>query len=322
MAAAVPVRGRLSASWFDGDCGRPQQNRSLGMWQPPRVSDFRAKMTSAARRRTVHVKTVDRGCLFCLGSDGPFTSEEHVIPRSLGPRTEDYVIPPGGVCDPCNNWLGAQVDAPFVSRFDIRLTRGLEGLRGRKGALPEIIDGRDATAKLDIELEGARVMLYAARADPTEDGGLDIELRPTLRDPPDVIARTIRALWKIALGVMWLANREAAMAPEWDHLRQGVLGTPFRGYLLQFPFTALITLRLDVNLALGMPESPVAMSFVLGGVALAVPISSGVQIDREEVVAAGWDVYTTESAAPNSVHLRLEPTSRSDSEQTPVVANG
>src|SRR5437879_5899500 len=105
-------------------------------------------MNTLARRRTVHVNAPVRGCLFCLGVDGPFTSAEHVIPRSLGPRTEDYVIPPGGVCDPCNNWLGAQVDAPFVDRFDIRLTRGLEKLRGRKGALPDVIDGRDATAKL------------------------------------------------------------------------------------------------------------------------------------------------------------------------------
>ncbi len=275
-------------------------------------------MNTLARRRTVHVNAPDRGCLFCLGVDGPFTSAEHVIPRSLGPRTEDYVIPPGGVCDPCNNWLGAQVDAPFVDRFDIRLTRGLEKLRGRKGALPDVIDGRDATAKLDLELEGAKVTLYAARVDPTEDGGLDIELRPTVRDPPDVVARTIRALWKIALGVMWLADRQAAMAPEWDHLRRGVLGTPFRGYLLQFPFTALITRRLDVNLRLNRPESPMAMSFVLGGVALAVPIAVGVQIDPQEVVAAGWEIYTTESVAPRSIHLRLEPSVRSAPSGTPL----
>jgi hypothetical protein len=131
-------------------------------------------MAPTTRRRSVHRDNPTRGCLFCLSSDGPFTSEEHVIPRSLGPATNDYVIPPGGVCDPCNNWLGSQVDAPFVDRFDIRPTRGLEGLRGRTGSLPDIIDGRNATAKLDLEMEDAKVTLYAARVDETDDGGLDI----------------------------------------------------------------------------------------------------------------------------------------------------
>jgi hypothetical protein len=246
--------------------------------------------------------------LFCLRSDGPFTGEEHVIPRSLGPATDDYLIPPGGVCDPCNNWLGGQVDAPFVDRFDIRLTRGLEELRGRTGTLPDIIDGHDATAKLDLELEGAKVTLYAAKVEETEDGGLDIELRPTVRDPPDVIARTMRALWKMALGIIWLTDRERALSREWGHLRCGVLGYRFSGFLMQRPFTATITRRMDVSLSLEAPESPVAMSFVLGGVALSVPIAQGAQIARDEVTAAGWEVYTTNASAPESIHLRLEPT--------------
>jgi hypothetical protein len=265
-------------------------------------------ITALARRRTVFLDNPTRVCLFCLSSDGPFTSAEHVIPRSLGPATNDYVIPPGGVCDPCNNWLGSQVDAPFVDRFDIRLTRGLERLRGRKGSFPDIIDGRDATAKLDVELEGAKVTLYAANVDETEDGGLDIELRPTVRDPPDVIARTIRAMWKMALGAIWLADPERALSREWDHLRCGVLGYRFSGYLLQWPFTAIITRRMDVNINSEAPESPVAMSFVLGGVALAVPIAKGARIARDDVASAGWEVYTTESVPPTSVHLRLEPT--------------
>jgi len=265
-------------------------------------------MPPVARRRIVHVDHPKRQCLFCLSAEAPFTSEEHVIPRSLGPATDDYVIPPGGVCDLCNNWLGAQVDAPFVDRFDIRLTRGLEELRGRKGTLPNIIDGHNATAKLDLELDGAKVTLYATEVEETADGGLDIELRPTVRDPPDVVARTIRALWKMALGIIWLADQERALSREWDHLRCGVLGYPINGYLLQWPFTARITRRMDVNVSLEAPESPVAMRFVLGGVALAVPIAQGARIARDEVTAAGWEIYTTDASPPRSVHLRLEPT--------------
>jgi hypothetical protein len=65
---------------------------------------------------------------------------------------------------------------------------------------------------------------------------------------------------------------------------------------------------MDVSLSLEAPESPVAMSFVLGGVALSVPIAHGAQIARDDVTAAGWEAYTTDASAPKSVHLRLEPT--------------
>jgi hypothetical protein len=159
-----------------------------------------------------------------------------------------------------------------------------------------------------LELEGAKVTLYARRVEETADGGLDIDLQPTVRDPPDVVARTIRALWKMALGIIWLADRERALAPEWDHLRRGVLGYRFSGYLLQRPFTARITRRLAVNVNLRAPETATAMTFTMGGVALALPIAPGAQVRRDEVVRAGWDVYTSDSVAPASIQLRLEPT--------------
>lgn len=264
------------------------------------------------RIRTVHTDALRRNCLYCLAAEGPFGSEEHVIPRSLGPDTERFVIPPGGVCDPCNNWLGGQVDTPFVDRFDMRLTRALEGLRGRRGALPDLIEGREVVAKLDLDLDGAKVTMYASKVEETADGGLDIEIRPKVRDPPDVVARTIRALWKIALGCIYLTNRGEALDPRWDHLRRGVLGYPFAGYLLQRPFTAGITRRLDVNVNVADPESPIAMTFVLGGVALAVPIGLGATVARADVVRAGWEVRASDSVAPTTLRFRLEPDPHAD----------
>jgi hypothetical protein len=40
-------------------------------------------------------------CIFCLSSEGFFKSEEHIIPEALG--NYDGVLPPGYVCDKCNN---------------------------------------------------------------------------------------------------------------------------------------------------------------------------------------------------------------------------
>jgi hypothetical protein len=228
------------------------------------------------------------------------------VPRSLGPAADRFVIPPGGVCDPCNHWLGAQVDTPFVDRFDMRLTRALEGLRGRR-AMPYLIESLDATMQLGVELEGGTARIQAARADPNPDGGLDIEIRPKQRDPADVVACTIRALWKIALGALWLLDAEAALDPSWDDLRCGVLGYPFRGYLLQRPFQAMVLRRIDVSVNPTQAESPMAMTFVCGGVVLAVPLAQGATVTAADVEKAGWEIHLSGSVAPNVVRLRVDP---------------
>jgi hypothetical protein len=88
---------------------------------------------------------------------------------------------------------------------------------------------------------------------------------------------------------MWLRDREQALDPRWDHLRHAVLGQPFRGYLLQHPFTAAITRRLDIHIDLETPKSPVAMTFVMGGVGLALPLAPGVAVAHADVAKAGWE---------------------------------
>lgn len=265
-------------------------------------------IVAARQRRVLSVAgAAERGCLYCLSRDGSFLTAEHVIPRSLGPATDRYVIPPGVVCDACNHWLGRQVDAPFVDRFDMTFVRGLEGLRGRSGSAPLTIDGRNATARLDVQLDGAKVELYAAVAEETEDGGLDIEIRPTRADPADVVARTMRALWKIALGCIWLARGDEALDPRWDHLRHAILGAPFKGYLLQAPFVAMRTRSINVEISTERANNPMAVTFVMGGVALAVPLEQGVRISPPDVRRMGWDLHTTQSPAPRTVRLRLEP---------------
>lgn len=250
----------------------------------------------------------ERGCLYCLRQDGPFQRVEHVVPRRLGPKTDRYVLEPGAVCDPCNHWLGRQVDAPFTSRFDITVHRALEGLSDRQGRVPAVIQGRDATCRLDLEISGGQVAIFAARADETHDGGLDIEIRPQERDPPDIAARTMRALWKIALGCAWgTTGRDFALDPRWDDLRRVVLGAPFRGYVLQAPFEARVTRRLDVNVAFNSPDRPDAITFEMGGVRLAAPLAAGTSITLATAKKEGWDVHATDVPAPHVVRLRLEP---------------
>jgi hypothetical protein len=90
-------------------------------------------------------------------------------------------------------------------------------------------------------------------------------------------------------------------------MRQVILGAPFKGYLLQAPFAAQVTRRLDVNIDFRTPSDPLAMTFVMGGVALAVPLAPGAKISPAEARDAGWEARSTGSVAPKLLHLRLEP---------------
>src|SRR5207249_3864987 len=47
-------------------------------------------------------------CIYCLTTTGNFTSEEHIIPESLG--NDELVLPTRYVCDRCNNGVLAILD--------------------------------------------------------------------------------------------------------------------------------------------------------------------------------------------------------------------
>jgi hypothetical protein len=250
-----------------------------------------------------------RRCLYCLG-DGRSTREEHVIPAAFGlEQTRRWIIPPGGVCDDCNAWLGNQVDAPFIHRFDLTLARALGGVAGRSGRV-QTIKGRDATAQLDVTIDGQNVRIFASKAEPTEDGGLDIEVRPEIRDPPDIVLRTVRALWKMGLGGLWHADRELALEPRWDHLRLGALGHAFTGYLLQRPMTVAPIERVHLDVRIETEEDPGSITFLAGGVVLSAPVMPGRPISGSELASAGWEIQSTKDRARDVIHLRLEPSEK------------
>lgn len=253
-----------------------------------------------------HLPPGKRGCLFCLLTSGPFTAAEHAVPRNFGPDTDRFVLPPGVVCDRCNHWLGRQVDGPFADRFDMKVSRALEELSGRVGAPPVEIKGRDVTSRLDVESEGRKVTLFASRVERSPEGHVDIEVRPVQRSPHDILARTLRALWKITLGCPWLARGDESLDPRWDHLRRVVLGAPMRGYVLQQPFSFMVTRRLAIEIDANDPTDPCAIIFALGGVVLAAPIAPGRKVSIDEVRAQGWEIWRTDRPASDVVHLRLE----------------
>ena len=75
-------------------------------------------------------------CIYCLDASDASRSIEHVIPESLG--NTKLVLPPGVVCDRCNNYLSRKVEGPFVNSFPIRNLRFEQSLPSKRGRVPRL----------------------------------------------------------------------------------------------------------------------------------------------------------------------------------------
>src|SRR5689334_21444546 len=79
----------------------PQRPSCQGVsWNP---------VTTLAEPTPLH----EYGCLFCRRADGGFTSREHIFSEALG-NFDEHVLPPGVVCDRCNNEKLSAADEALI----------------------------------------------------------------------------------------------------------------------------------------------------------------------------------------------------------------
>ena len=97
-------------------------------------------MTSATPSQSPRVPPggasgAELGCLFCRRRDVLFTSSEHIVPQSLG--NTELVLPPGIVCDRCNNGVCSRLDAALLAVPPLATLRTALGVPNKRGAVPE-----------------------------------------------------------------------------------------------------------------------------------------------------------------------------------------
>lgn len=73
-------------------------------------------------------------CLFCKQASSDSHSREHVIPESLGNKS--MVLPPGVVCDSCNNYFARKVERPVLESQELRYLRFEQSVENKRGRLP------------------------------------------------------------------------------------------------------------------------------------------------------------------------------------------
>lgn len=195
-----------------------------------RAEARRTKAEGAEEGRT-------RGCLICRCVDGGFTSVEHILPESIGNKTE--VLPVGVVCDRCNNGVLSRLDQALGGFIPIEMMRTWHGIPSKSGGLPTFkFDNGTMRCRAPDDLF---LLLDSARGQP-----------PAPKPPPgqaswafsasrrkDTTPRRLRdvqrALLKMVVEFAWIDLGEAeALSAKFDHVREKVLGATHEGYLV-FP---------------------------------------------------------------------------------------
>jgi hypothetical protein len=75
-------------------------------------------------------------CLFCKQDSTGSRSREHIIPESLG--NTRHTLPPGVVCDQCNNYFSRAVEKPFLESDAVQLLRFHHKVPSKRGVIPPV----------------------------------------------------------------------------------------------------------------------------------------------------------------------------------------
>ncbi len=73
-------------------------------------------------------------CIFCKNTSAESKSVEHIIPESLGNTA--HTLPPGIVCDKCNQYFALKVEKPVLDSSVFRSLRSTMDVPNKKRRIP------------------------------------------------------------------------------------------------------------------------------------------------------------------------------------------
>ncbi|WP_442948483.1 HNH endonuclease [Nostoc sp.] len=75
-------------------------------------------------------------CIFCKCNSSSSTSREHIIPESFG--NKEHTLPPGVVCDRCNNYIARKVEKPLLDSPYFKEQRFKMSIPSKRNKIPMI----------------------------------------------------------------------------------------------------------------------------------------------------------------------------------------
>ena len=89
-------------------------------------------------------------CIFCAYPSAGSKSREHILPENLG--NTDHWLPPGVVCDGCNNYFAVKIERPLLeSTFFIAL-RHRQDIPNKRGQMP-MVKGLFPLARIPVGVQ-------------------------------------------------------------------------------------------------------------------------------------------------------------------------
>jgi len=168
-------------------------------------------------------------CLFC-NSKGSFSTQEHVVPESLG---NDDLILDGHVCDVCQNYFGKEVEEYVLGKTPFATWRAMLGIRTKTGRLPRIETSQPKRAKSRLPDKHSfhdDGLVFEAQPDGT--GTVEITSEKIREEiltgsrsafhfvmTPKVLCMIGRFLGKIGLELLCLDAPDSARGSQYDDIR-------------------------------------------------------------------------------------------------------
>jgi HNH endonuclease len=75
-------------------------------------------------------------CIFCKCHSSSSTSREHIIPESFG--NKEHTLPPGVVCDKCNNYIARKVEKPLLDSLYFKEQRFKMSIPSKRNRIPTL----------------------------------------------------------------------------------------------------------------------------------------------------------------------------------------
>lgn len=100
-------------------------------------------------------------CIFCKKCSDDSISVEHIVPESLGNKIT--TLPPGVVCDNCNNYFALKVEKKVLESEEFKILRSHQFIKNKKGKYPEInifVGNERVRAKLTESMNGATFEIH------------------------------------------------------------------------------------------------------------------------------------------------------------------
>jgi hypothetical protein len=167
----------------------------------------------------------DKRCIYCLSDTGMFTSDEHIVPESLG--NYDTVLRKGFVCDTCNNEVLSRLDEALLDSDLLGFLKTLFMPYTKAGKLPQAEYQNFSMKKTRpnhiVFIEKTKKKSFTF--DSKDENGytrFSIKMKGRKKFDPIIIGR---ALYKIGLGmVAFYQGKEIACENKYDAARGFIRG--------------------------------------------------------------------------------------------------